>query len=146
MFSPRRQSKHGNGHRAGRRRLGCFLRMGGSFLLAYGVAAQLILFSFAATAAAATWVSTGAMAPVAATLCLSGLAQQDDGGTAPDGAHVRLCCGMCPLQGGVLPGGGEAAVSRTPDWRRTHRVVQIRDAPVFAFFRMSPPVRAPPAG
>lgn len=149
MFSPRRQSNRGSGHKARRHRLRRVLRMGGSFLVAYGMAAQLILFGFAATAAA-TGGWAGAAPSMAATLCLSGLAQPDrtagDGQTAPDGTHVRLCCGMCPLQGGILAGAGAAAAILALDWQVIHRAVPIRDAPVFVFFRMSPPVRAPPAG
>ncbi|MGV6875414.1 hypothetical protein ACUSIJ_22315 [Pseudochelatococcus sp. B33] len=138
-----------------------FLRAAIPCVVAYGLAAHLILLAFATTVMAmgsqgrADSIVIAARGDVqvairlATVLCRPGAAWSDafDAGehTNPDRAPARLCCGICALQGAGLPGPAGAYALLTPEWRRALALGDIREAPRLAAPRLSPPARGPPA-
>lgn len=158
MFPHRRQTIGINGLRHCQNWLYRSLRIAVPCLVAYAMAAHLILLAFATTAMATMGPAIMVAAPgnaqaavrLAMVLCRPGGAWTDafdsPENTAPDDAHARLCCGICALQGAGLSGRTGDSGLLTPQWRSARTPVPLREAPRIATPRLLPPVRGPPAG
>lgn len=166
MFCSRRQTIGRQGVKSLSQRVVRTLRAALAFLLAYGLVAQLIVLTFAVTtltlpggaASAAMRSASGAFAVTDGSRTATGLAMVlcrpgatlpdaiDDGQTAPESIHGRLCCGICALQGAGLAPPAEVYTLLAREWRTVRAGFAIPEGPHLVTPRLSPPARGPPLG